>query len=215
MDLPADTTAATAANALAHCVEGVYSKGRTPLATSAALSAIPLIASNLLPAVRDGHNREARRRLLLGAYLAGVTIAHAGMALHHAICHALGAEGVPHGIANAIMLAHVMRFNLSAAADELASVAGAVLAAESTEHQARSTPLIHVSNQSELAALAISRIESLLFSLPVPQRLRDTVIDPAAFPRIANAAMHSSATALNPRVVEDLSQLVTILEEAW
>jgi alcohol dehydrogenase class IV len=205
LDLPASVTSATASNALAHCVEGIYSKSTTPVARATALYAIPKIFSALPKVLQNGHDLGARSTLLVAAQLGGVTIAHAGMALHHAICHALGAEGVPHGEANAIMLPHVMHFNLPAAGNDLADIALA-LSGSSADAGARGV---------DPAEHTIAAVESLISSLPIPHSLRETVVTPDDFPRIAEATLLSSLVRLNPRPVTDSSEVVAILRSAW
>src|SRR6266436_6074936 len=70
---------------------------------------------------------DLRTEMLMGAFLAGTALAHVAMALHHGLCHVLGGTaGVPHGVANSIILPHAMRFNLGAAASELAQAAEAM-----------------------------------------------------------------------------------------
>jgi maleylacetate reductase len=211
LDLPASITASTAANALAHCVEGVYSRGTTPVARAAALSAIPMIFTALPAVLRDGHDRDARSTLLVAAHLGGVTIAHAGMALHHAICHALGPEGVPHGDANAIMLPHVMRFNLPEAPNGLAEIAAAIAGDGSSNRESAQTDTGSLDSPQR----AVAAVESLFSSLPVPHRLGETVVTPAQFPRIAEATIQSSAVLLNPRPVSKPADVLTILDRAY
>src|SRR5262245_26772421 len=127
LDLPPDLTAATGINALAPCVEAIYSTSRHPLSTAAALSGIRSIADALPRCYADGSDLDARTKMLTGAYLAGLSLASATMALHHGVCHVLGGSaGVPHGVANSIMLPHAMRFNRDAAAAELAAAAAAL-----------------------------------------------------------------------------------------
>jgi maleylacetate reductase len=127
LDLPADLTASTGLNAVAHCVEGAYATTRSPVSTATALAGAAAIYRALPRCVADGHDLDARTELLAGAYLAGTTIAHAGLAVHHGLCHVLGGSaGVPHGVANSIMLPHAMRFNLPTCAPELAAVARAL-----------------------------------------------------------------------------------------
>ena len=215
LDLPRSVTGATAANALAHCVEGVYSRGTTPVASAVAISAIPMIFSALPEVLQNGHNPGPRSTLLVAAHLGGVTIAHAGMAVHHAICHALGAEGVPHGEANAIMLPHVMRFNLPAAANELAEIAFALFRSGTEAGPTGGDAAQGGSVRKEPAERAIVAVESLISSFPVPHRLRETVVTPGDFPRIAEATLRSSSVRLNPRPVSDPSDVVAILRSAW
>ncbi len=215
LDVPASLTASTAANALAHCVEGVYSRGTTPVARAAALAAVPMIFAGLPAVLRAGYGFDGRSILLEAAHLGGVTIAHAGMALHHAICHALGAEGVPHGDANAIMLPHVMRFNLPAAAHELAAIAAVIAEPISPPGSIGPEGTPDQTGSLKAAERAVAAVEILFSSLPVPHHLRETGITQDRFPKIADAAVHSSAARLNPRPVDDPREVLTILQAAW
>jgi maleylacetate reductase len=124
LDLPAELTASTGINALAHCVEALYSVTRHPLSTAAALGGARAIARALPRCYVDGRDIEARSEMLVGAHQAGASLANVAMALHHGICHVLGGTaGVPHGVANSIILPHAMRFNLDATTAELARFA--------------------------------------------------------------------------------------------
>jgi maleylacetate reductase len=202
LDLPPALTASTAANALAHAVEGAYSRARTPLAAATALAAIGHISEALPRLMKNGEDGEAREALMVGAHLAGVTLAHAGMALHHAICHALGGTaGVPHGVANAIMLPHVLRFNVTAALPELAAVGRALGASERSDQDA--------------AEDGIDRIAALFDTLPLPHRLRDAGVALDTLPDLAALALASSATRSNPRSVASVDEIAEILRVAW
>jgi len=93
----------------------------------AAEEALRLIPPALRIVATATHDIEARTELLYGAYLAGVALAGSGMALHHRICHVLGGRyGIAHGYANAVMLAHVVRFNEPFAPEAIAKVARAL-----------------------------------------------------------------------------------------
>src|SRR3989440_12434082 len=120
-------TASTGINALAHCIEALYSLTRNPLSTAAATSGVHAITSALPRCYAAGDDLEARSEMLMGAYLAGTALSSVTMALHHGLCHVLGGTaGVPHGLANAIILPHAMRFNLDVAAQQLAPAAAAM-----------------------------------------------------------------------------------------
>src|SRR6266852_2561981 len=127
LNLSSAMTASTGINALAHCIEALYSITRNPLSTSAALSGMRSIYTALTLCYADGNDLEARTEMLVGAFLAGSALSHVTMALHHGLCHILGGTaGVPHGVANSIILPHAMRFNLDVAVPELAQVAEAM-----------------------------------------------------------------------------------------
>src|SRR5205809_3022961 len=97
LNLPPEVTASSGINALAHCIEALYSITRNPLSTSVALSGIDSIYTALPRCYVDGNDLEARTEMLIGAYLAGSALSHVSMALHHGLCHILGGTaGVPH-----------------------------------------------------------------------------------------------------------------------
>jgi maleylacetate reductase len=130
LDLSAELTASTALNALAHSVEAGYARNVNPLVPPVAEEGIRRILRSLPACIADGHDVEAREELLRGAYLGGFSIANATMALHHGLCHVLGGHtGIAHGVVNAIMLPHVMRFNAEFAPDALTPVVAAALVA--------------------------------------------------------------------------------------
>ena len=120
LDLPPEMTASTGMNALAHCIESLYSITRNPLSTAAALGGVGYIREALLRCYQHGDDLEARTEMLTGAHLAGLALAGVSMGLHHGLCHVLGGSAnVPHGIANSIILPHAIRFNADATAAQL------------------------------------------------------------------------------------------------
>src|SRR5439155_12273809 len=127
LGLPAPLTASTGMNALAHCVEACYALDVNPVVLPVALEGLRHIARSLPLCVAAGDDIEAREDLLLGAYLAGFSIANATMALHHGLCHVLGGRtGIAHGVVNAILLPHVMTFNADAVPDAMSAIADAM-----------------------------------------------------------------------------------------
>lgn len=118
LTLPADLSAASGLNAMAHCVEAFWAPGRNPISSLAAEEGIRALAAGLPAVVDDPGDIAARSDLLYGAYLAGSAFAVAGSGLHHKICHALGgAYDLPHAATHAIVLPHVLAFNAPAAPD--------------------------------------------------------------------------------------------------
>jgi alcohol dehydrogenase class IV len=204
LDLPPGLTATTGMNALAHCIEALYSITRNPLSTAAALEAIHVIMPALPRAFADGNDLEARTDLLTGAYLAGVALSGVAMGLHHGVCHILGGTaGVPHGLANSIFLPHAMRFNLDVTAPELARAAAAM-------------GLNTAGIASEAAAAAATdAVAGLTRQMGLPQRLRDAGVREADLPTLAQLAMQSRAVQSNPRPITDPAQLEALLRAAW
>ena len=204
VSLPPSLTASTGINALAHCIEALYSITRNPLSTAAALSGIQAIVNALPRCYAAGDDLEARTRMLEGAYLAGNALAHVTMALHHGLCHVLGGTaGVPHGIANGIILPHAIRFNLDATAPQLAPAARAMGIALAGRGAA------------DVVEEMAQRIYDLVGSMRLPQRLRDVGVSEADLPSLARLAFTSSTVQSNPRPITGVEQIEEVLLAAW
>ena len=204
LHLPPVITASTGINALAHCVEALYSITRNPLSTAAALSGIRVITRSLPRCYADGGDQSERAEMLSGAHLAGVALAHVAMALHHGLCHVLGGTaGVPHGIANSIILPHAMRFNSDAAAPALAQAAEAMGIARGGR------------GDEEMAEAAAQRVYDLVGQMNLPQRLRGVGVAENALPELAQLAFQSRTVRNNPKPIASAAQLETLLRAAW
>src|SRR6266700_1064941 len=204
LNLSPTMTASTGINALAHCIEALYSITRNPLSTAVAISGVHTITSALPRCYAAGNDVEARSEMLKGAYLAGTALSNVTMALHHGLCHVLGGSaGVPHGIANSIILPHAMRFNLDATAPQLAEAAGAMG--------------ISLEGRSAEAAAeeAVQGIYGLIGSMGLPQRLRDAGVVEAELPRLARLAFVSRTVQSNPRPIRDEAEIEALLRDAW
>lgn len=204
LNLSPTMTASTGINALAHCIEALYSITRNPLSTAAAISGVHAITSALPRCYAAGDDLEARSEMLMGAYLAGTALASVTMALHHGLCHVLGGTaGVPHGMANAIILPHAMRFNLDATAHQLAPAAAAMG--------------ISLEGKSAEAAVeeAVQRIYGLIGNMNLPQHLRDVGVQQVDLPQLAQIALQSRAVQSNPRPISSAEEIEALLRAAW
>jgi maleylacetate reductase len=152
--LPAAVSAASGMNAIAHCVEGFWVADRTPFLMALASDALRRFATHLPRVVADGSDRAARAECLVAAWLAGVVLA-SGTALQHKLAHVLGGLGLPHAETHAIILPHVTRFNLAAAADARTRIAAA------------------------LGGEGADRLAQMLAGFPIPQRLAEVGFDRA------------------------------------
>jgi alcohol dehydrogenase class IV len=124
--LPASVTGPSGMNAIAHCVEALYSKEANPITSLMAEEGIRALVQGLPKAVRNPEDLEGRTQALYGAYLAGAALAVTGMAIHHRICHVLGGTyGLAHGEVNSVILPHAITFNAHAAPEAIARVARA------------------------------------------------------------------------------------------
>jgi maleylacetate reductase len=152
--LPAAVSAASGMNAIAHCVEGFWVADRTPFLMALASDALRRFATHLPRVVADGSDHAARAECLVAAWLAGVVLA-SGTALQHKLAHVLGGLGLPHAETHAIILPHVTRFNLAAAADARTRIAAA------------------------LGGEGADRLAQMLAGFPIPQRLAEVGFDRA------------------------------------
>ncbi len=204
LDLPPYLTAASGVNALAHCIEAVYSRTRNPLSTSAALHGITLITKALPVCVEDGHNLSVRSEMLEGAHLAGTALATVAMGIHHGTGHVLGGTaGVPHGVANCIVLPHAMRFNADAVPERLAAVAKAM----GVQRNGRS--------DYEMALLAADVTQELIGQLKMPQRLHEVGLKKSLLPKLGQNLLISKAVLSNPKPLTSEREALAYLEAMW
>ena len=139
LTMPPGLTAATGMDALTHAIEGFTARAAEPIADSAALYAIEMIAAYLRTAVSDGNNLEARAGMLLGSVLAGIAFSHSDVAAVHCVAEALGGKyDAAHGVCNAVVLPAVMEYNMDYCKDRYARIATAMgLSFENIEAGAR------------------------------------------------------------------------------
>lgn len=125
--LPKAIVAATGVDALAHVVECFTSKKATPFSDSYALEGAKLIFANIREAYNNPDNMDAKNKMLIGAYYGGIAITGSGTTAVHALSYPLGGEfHIAHGVSNAILFAHVMKFNKDACAERLAVLCDAI-----------------------------------------------------------------------------------------
>lgn len=206
LGVPPDVTAATGLDALTHCIEAFANRQSHPLIDPYALAGISLISRSLVRAVEDGSNIAARVEVALGSLYGGLCLGPVNTGAVHALSYPLGSVfHVAHGISNAVLLPHVLRFNLPAAAGRYARVAEAMgLAAD----EPRSDP-------EHRARRGIEQVEEIMRRCGVPKRLRDLGVPDSAIDAMARQAM--TVTRLldrNPRAVT-LEDAIAIYREAW
>jgi len=191
-NLPAHLTASTGMDAMTHAVESYVAQARNPISDSAALHAIKLIVKHLPPAVADGGDFMARGQMQIAALLAGWAFSNAMVGLVHAMAHSLGAVcRIPHGLANGILLPHVMRYNLDEIPDLTADIAEAMGAAASDM------------DVSAKAAAAADNMEALAQSVGLNQRLRDLGVTENQLNDCAELYMSDGSIIYNPKMVMD------------
>ncbi|MGH8739050.1 MAG: maleylacetate reductase [Burkholderiales bacterium] len=127
LGLPPATSAASAMNAIAHCVEALYAHDANPITSLMAQEGIRALAVAMPLIMKNPSGLEARSDALYGAWLAGVALGATGVALHHKLCHTLGGSfNLPHAQTHAIVLPHAARYNRDAAPEAMARVARAL-----------------------------------------------------------------------------------------
>jgi maleylacetate reductase len=127
LDLPAELSATSGLNAIAHAVEGLYARDANPLVSALAEDGLRALARALPGAVKSPHDLDARSQCLHGAWLCGLVLGAVGMALHHKLCHTLGGSfDLPHAPTHAVVLPHALAFNAAAAPQAAARVGRAL-----------------------------------------------------------------------------------------
>ncbi len=203
LDTPPALTASTGMNALAHCIEALYSITRNPSASATAASGIRHISSSLYTCYSHGDDLAARTEMLLGSHLAGLSLATISMGLHHGVCHVLGGTAhVPHGIANSIILPHAVRFNVSQA--ELLLAAAEAMGIDFTGL-----------NPAAAVEVLAQRIYDLAGQMNLPQHLRDVGVKEADLPHLAQLAFQNKTVQNNPTPVTGVKQIEDLLQAAW
>ena len=203
VNLPPAVTAATGVDAMVHAIEAYTSTSpnNNPLSRALAKEALALLGRNIERAVHHGQDIEARSAMLLGSMLAGQAFANSPVAAVHALAYPIGGHfGVPHGLSNALVLPHVLRFN--AAACEAAYAELGPHAFPDLEGRATGSAFVEA-----LAALCAR--------VGLPPRLRDVGIPREAVPMMAEDAMKQTRLLVNnPRSLA-LEDARAIYEAAW
>lgn len=177
VSVPPAVTAATGLDALTHCIEAYANKFAHPAVNGYALQGIRLIAGHLKRAVVNGKDLEARAALALGSFYGGLCLGPVNTAAVHALAYPLGGRfHVAHGVSNAVLLPHVIQFNLPAAPDRYADIAVALGVTE-------------VGPPERTAERGVGVLVNLSRNCGVPQRLSELGIPREAIPSMAKAAM--------------------------
>lgn len=184
---PAGLTAATGMDALTHAVESYISLGANPVTDASAIQAIILISENLRQAVAYGSNIEAREQMAYGSLLAGIAFNNAGLGYVHAMAHQLGGlYDMAHGVANAILLPHVARYNLISNPEKFAKMA---------EFLGENIEGLSI---RDAADRAIHAIEQLSRDVNIPSSLKEMGVKKEDIERMAKMALEDGNALSNP-----------------
>lgn len=174
--LPPAITAATGMDALTHAVEAYISNNAWGATDEKAIEATQLVMENLPEAFNNGSNLEARQNMAQASHLAGIAFTQAGVGYVHAIAHNFGAYyHVPHGLANAIVMPHVLDYSKPKCADRLADLARACNIGNSDD------------SDEVLADKFIERIREMNATFGIPTKLDK--LQTKDIPAIADAAL--------------------------
>jgi len=201
LGLPPSVTAATGMDALIHAIEAYTSINATPITDMYCIKAIEFISKNLRTAYAKGDNIEARTAMMEGALLAGIAFANAGVTAVHAFAYPIGAEfHIPHGVANTLMLPHVIRFNVLGNLEKFAQLT-----------RPFGIPTEGLDNLAAVEKL-IGAIDRLADDLRVPRHLADFGVKEKDIQMLSEGVMKvTRLLANNPRTLtlEDAKRIYT------
>jgi lactaldehyde reductase len=185
--MPASLKAATGIDALTHAIEGYTTKGAWELSDALHLKAIEIIGRSLRASVKG--DATGGNDMALGQYVAGMGFSNVGLGLVHGMAHPLGAfYDTPHGVANAVLLPHVMAYNADYTGEKFRAIAVALGVAE-----AAALPLVAARKAAVDAVIRLNK------DVGIPGSLRQVGLKEADIPALAVAALADVCTGGNPR----------------
>lgn len=189
LTLPPSVTAATGLDALVHAIESYTSKMANPITKALAREAIRKISRNLRQAVYNGDTLKYRDEMLMGSLLAGLAFNNTRLGNCHALSHPISAiYGVPHGVANAVLIPHVMEFNMKAVPELFADIA-----LDMGENLEGLTMM-------EKAQKAVDSVRLLAKDVGIPETFESFGIDEQNIKKMTEDALLSGNIKVNPRI---------------
>ena len=187
--MPKGLTAATGMDALTHAIEGYITKGAWELTDMMHIKAIEIIARSLRDSVKG--DLEGRAQMALGQYIAGMGFSNVGLGIVHSMAHPLSAVyDIPHGVACAILLTPVLKFNAPSTADKYRDIAVA-MGVKNTEDMS-----IEQARQA-----CIEAVEKLSVDVGIPQKLTQLGVKEEDLQFLSESAFVDACTPGNPRDV--------------
>ena len=199
--MPAALKAATGVDALTHAIEGYITRAAWALTDALHIKAIEMLAGACRRSLPG--DTQAGEAMALGQYVAGMGFSNVGLGLVHGMAHPLGAfYNTPHGVANAILLPHVMRYNAEFTGEKFRDIARVmgVKVEELTLAEARKA--------------AVDAVFALNRDVGIPLHLRDVGVRKEDIPALAQAAFDDVCTGGNPREA-NLGDIVELYHTAW
>ncbi|WP_201535139.1 iron-containing alcohol dehydrogenase [Psychrobacter immobilis] len=205
LKLPRHITAATALDAMVHCIEAYTSRTKkNPMSDALAVKGLQMLWNNFEKVLNQGDDIDARSNMLLGSTLAGIAFVNSSVAAVHGLSYPLSINfHIPHGHANALVMCGVFTFNLSAAAPLYAELAHAVMPSQTLGM-----------TDLEAASLFIQQLKMFLETSGLKYRLNELDITDQDIPALADIVINTYARliATNPKDMT-LNEVTTIYEE--
>ncbi|AWS95419.1 MULTISPECIES: lactaldehyde reductase [Citrobacter] len=199
--MPAALKAATGVDALTHAIEGYITRAAWALTDALHIKAIEIIAGALRGSVAG--DSQAGEAMALGQYVAGMGFSNVGLGLVHGMAHPLGAfYNTPHGVANAILLPHVMHYNAEYTGEKFRDIAR-VMGVK-----------VEGLTLAEARKAAVDAVFALNHDVGIPRHLRDVGVLKEDIPALAQAAFDDVCTGGNPREAS-LGDIVDLYHTAW
>jgi alcohol dehydrogenase len=204
LSLPSHVTAYTGIDALTHAIESYTSIQAHAISEMYAIEAVKLIAQHLPAAYAHGENLEARSGMLMASLLAGKALATAGVGLVHAMAYPLGGMfGIPHGLANAVLLPYVIEYNLIGNLKKYAHLAE-ILGRPNRQLSLRDS-----------AVFCVDLLHELNADLGIPASLDELHIPMEKIPEMAKIALTVSRPVANNPRKPSLAEVASIYEQAF
>lgn len=199
--MPAALKAATGVDALTHAIEGYITRAAWALTDALHIKAIEIIAGSLRGSVAG--DSSAGEAMALGQYVAGMGFSNVGLGLVHGMAHPLGAfYNTPHGVANAILLPHVMHYNAEYTGEKFRDIARAM------------GVKVEALTLEDARKAAVDAVFALNRDVGIPRHLRDVGVRKEDIPELAQAAFDDVCTGGNPREAS-LADIVELYHTAW
>ena len=195
--MPPKLCAATGMDALVHAIEGYITKGAWELTDMVHLKAIEIISKYLRSSVKG--DPKGREQMALGQYIAGMGFSNVGLGIDHSMAHPLSAVyDIPHGMACAILLAPVLKFNAPATGERYREIA-----------RAMGVKNVDEMNQETYRKATIEAVAKLSADVGIPTKLSDLGVQEKDIDFLAESALADACTPGNPRDVtkEEIAEI--------
>lgn len=200
--MPQPLAASTGMDALTHAMEGYITKAGWLIPDMYHINAMALIYKNLEKAVLE-QNARAIDKMAYAQYIAGMGFSNVGLGIVHSMAHSLGAFfDTPHGVANALLLPHVLKFNGKACPELFRNMGSAF-----------GLNMINTTDE-QAVDMVVEAVKDLSKKLGIPQTLREIGVPEEMIPTLANQAIDDPCTPGNPREVT-IEDIIAIYKEAY